>query len=256
MSGMARIDNASLERLSDLLESRVVPAGGMGLEMLDGFLSALVVGPELVPPSEYLATIWNGAQPWETAQEAEDALGLVMALWNDVARRVCAPLPDEDSSDAEAQRLLSGASPILGIPEDLDLEDEAVLAEHADLPLGAAWANGFMMGVNLRGDAWEAWADEDEEVADDLEDLAELALFDPEQAAEAGLDEDDLPTLTERIEMLAELPFLLNDLNWKRLERLRPAPARRPDLPGRNDPCLCGSGLKFKKCCGAPGKLN
>ena len=20
--------------------------------------------------------------------------------------------------------------------------------------------------------------------------------------------------------------------------------------PGRNDPCLCGSGLKFKKCCG------
>jgi hypothetical protein len=22
------------------------------------------------------------------------------------------------------------------------------------------------------------------------------------------------------------------------------------DLPGRNDPCLCGSGKKFKKCCG------
>jgi SWIM/SEC-C metal-binding protein len=25
--------------------------------------------------------------------------------------------------------------------------------------------------------------------------------------------------------------------------------ARRPELPGRNDPCTCGSGLKFKKCC-------
>jgi uncharacterized protein YecA (UPF0149 family) len=23
------------------------------------------------------------------------------------------------------------------------------------------------------------------------------------------------------------------------------------DNPGRNDPCSCGSGLKFKKCCGA-----
>jgi SWIM/SEC-C metal-binding protein len=25
--------------------------------------------------------------------------------------------------------------------------------------------------------------------------------------------------------------------------------ARRPELPGRNDPCTCGSGVKFKKCC-------
>jgi len=24
---------------------------------------------------------------------------------------------------------------------------------------------------------------------------------------------------------------------------------RREQLPGRNDPCLCGSGAKFKKCC-------
>jgi len=22
---------------------------------------------------------------------------------------------------------------------------------------------------------------------------------------------------------------------------------------GRNDPCVCGSGKKFKKCCGSPG---
>ena len=22
-----------------------------------------------------------------------------------------------------------------------------------------------------------------------------------------------------------------------------------PDIPGRNDPCLCGSGVKYKKCC-------
>lgn len=28
-------------------------------------------------------------------------------------------------------------------------------------------------------------------------------------------------------------------------------PARKPNRPGRNDPCSCGSGLKFKKCCGA-----
>jgi DNA-binding XRE family transcriptional regulator len=25
---------------------------------------------------------------------------------------------------------------------------------------------------------------------------------------------------------------------------------RREERPGRNDPCDCGSGIKFKKCCG------
>ena len=29
-----------------------------------------------------------------------------------------------------------------------------------------------------------------------------------------------------------------------------PQPARAPERPGRNDPCPCGSGKKFKKCCG------
>jgi uncharacterized protein len=35
----------------------------------------------------------------------------------------------------------------------------------------------------------------------------------------------------------------------------RSAPQRRPTAPktGRNDPCPCGSGKKFKKCCGAEG---
>lgn len=27
------------------------------------------------------------------------------------------------------------------------------------------------------------------------------------------------------------------------------APRVRADLPGRNDPCHCGSGVKYKKCC-------
>lgn len=31
------------------------------------------------------------------------------------------------------------------------------------------------------------------------------------------------------------------------------SPIRAPEEPGRNDPCPCGSGRKYKKCCGAPG---
>jgi uncharacterized protein len=33
--------------------------------------------------------------------------------------------------------------------------------------------------------------------------------------------------------------------------RPRSTTKESPSLPGRNDPCPCGSGRKFKKCCGA-----
>lgn len=45
------------------------------------------------------------------------------------------------------------------------------------------------------------------------------------------------------------LEILLRPLqaNWVGL----PDPIRVPKTPGRNDPCLCGSGKKHKRCCGA-----
>lgn len=39
---------------------------------------------------------------------------------------------------------------------------------------------------------------------------------------------------------------------WENIDRYTHKPKRKPGAPkvGRNDPCLCGSGKKFKKCCG------
>ncbi len=72
------------------------------------------------------------------------------------------------------------------------------------------------------------------------------------------------------LERAEEIVFLCDQHGWKvvvgieadepediwDLERLlgggtpRPAPVARGAAPGRNDPCPCGSGAKFKKCCG------
>ena len=39
--------------------------------------------------------------------------------------------------------------------------------------------------------------------------------------------------------------------------RDRPSPTRRGEAKvGRNDLCPCGSGKKYKRCCGAPGRLH
>ncbi len=42
---------------------------------------------------------------------------------------------------------------------------------------------------------------------------------------------------------------------WAKIDRFthQPKAAPSPASPGRNDPCPCGSGRKFKKCCGAGG---
>ena len=43
--------------------------------------------------------------------------------------------------------------------------------------------------------------------------------------------------------------FQKMDGKWLYMDGSFPRPEKKPK-PGRNDPCPCGSGLKFKKCCG------
>jgi uncharacterized protein len=56
----------------------------------------------------------------------------------------------------------------------------------------------------------------------------------------------------ERLEIIANLPGMLADLHHHRIDALTPRePIRREATPDRNAPCPCGSGKKYKKCCGA-----
>jgi len=48
------LNQAELAELAAFLKSDVVSAGCLALEGLDGFICAIVVGPELIKPSEWL----------------------------------------------------------------------------------------------------------------------------------------------------------------------------------------------------------
>ena len=52
------LTDAELDHLSAILEQFGYKRS-MNLEQLDGFLAALICGPELVPPSKYLPKIWG-----------------------------------------------------------------------------------------------------------------------------------------------------------------------------------------------------
>src|SRR5881392_2397557 len=56
------LNDAEIAWVGDFLASEEVPDTVMPLEALDGFLTALVVGPETVPCCEFMPVIWDTAE--------------------------------------------------------------------------------------------------------------------------------------------------------------------------------------------------
>ena len=60
-----------LDALGAFLISDRAPEGSMGLSDLDGLLTGVVVGPELIMPSEWTRAIWGGEGPdFDSMEEA------------------------------------------------------------------------------------------------------------------------------------------------------------------------------------------
>jgi uncharacterized protein len=249
------MDEDELEALAALLDAHAWPHGGMSLEMLDGFFSALVVGPELVLPSEYLPHVWGEAPEWETFEQAQQAIESLMRFWNHIVWRVGQPIPDDPDELDDGLRLM----PCLAMPEALDTDETGELDLQGvpdDFPLGGLWAAGFQQGMQLRLDAWLDWLETHGDFAEDLARVQRLAVLNRDHARALDFPQDDVPDFRQRLEECLYLPQMLEQMHLQRLDDRRPRPIRREAAPGRNDPCPCGSGRKFKKCCGGAGQLH
>ena len=78
-----------LERLDEFLASDRAPAECMQLSELDGFLTGVAVGPELIPPSVWLPMIWHDDEPgYADMEEAQTILGIIMRRYNEIIRLV------------------------------------------------------------------------------------------------------------------------------------------------------------------------
>lgn len=238
------LSEAELAELDDFLESDAAPDTCMSLEKMDGFMCALAVGPKLVLPSRWLATLWGGDEgpSFESEEQANRIMELLMRHWNSIQSRVGRPL----AKDADFY------IPEMVYPDD-DLPDDTL-----DTEFGKAWVQGFMTGVSLEPDAWRE-AFDDEECANGFGLIMLLELGHNPDQPEIVID------LGKRRQLLWVVPQVVHAFHqfWKK-RKLRPAPAtpvKRVALGaspkvGRNEPCPCGSGRKFKKCCGAPNALH
>ncbi len=229
------VDDPRIEELENLLEQRAVPFGGMGLETLDGFLTALVLSHDTVPPSEWTPRVWGKTPPrWETLEETAHVYNLLMSAWNSAAHRV--RLGNESDSPL--------ALPYWWLPDDPEAE------QADDVDIGAAWAGGFLDGMEMRSDDWDACIAKDEWIGE-IEAHIELLAVGSHPPAE-GETEPVIVSYRERLEIFFSLPDMLLDLHCHRIDALTPRePVRRAATPERNEACPCGSGRKYKKCCGA-----
>jgi uncharacterized protein len=125
-----------LDALNEYLLSDRSPPECMDVSQLDGFLAGVIIGPEMIVPSEFLPVVWGGAPPdFTDAAEAETILGSILGRYNEIAENL----------DAEP----SNYAPVFW-------QDQAGNSITED------WAVGFMQAVALRSEAWEPALFDDE----------------------------------------------------------------------------------------------
>ncbi len=232
----SHLDDDQVERLGELLDRIGVPQGGFNMEALDGYLSALAVGPDMPPKDEWQPLIW-GEQPPAFASDAErdEAQRLILGH-----RNACIARARFDGED-----LPESLSPLLWLPEDPEAEQPDAL------DVGSDWAHGFFTAVELRPEAWQAWLEAEEWIDQIFSLLEQLATGEAEAEEEGGAPTPI--TFKERMEIVASLPGMLADLHQYMIDAGTPKePVRRSgEEQDRNALCACGSGKKFKKCHGA-----
>jgi uncharacterized protein len=83
----APLSEGEIAELDEFLMSDATPEECMDISTLDGFLTSLVIGPQLVPPSVWLKAIWGGeTQPaFESSAQAQRVISLIMRRFNAIS---------------------------------------------------------------------------------------------------------------------------------------------------------------------------
>lgn len=216
------LDRFLLERLPESLESEDLDEGLLGMAELDGFFTAIVSGPEIVPPAKWLSAVWGECEPeWETAEGFEQIYQLMIRHYNDVVNSLMAPgfefEPVFNENEMDGKRLV-------------------VVNE---------WCLGYMRGVALTAEAWDQGGEEL------IDMLRPIMLFSDEPGWEL------LKTLDEEMvtDLQTSIPGVAQDIQrfWLARRHFPSFSAEKGSGKGPSSdldaPCLCGSGKPFRKCC-------
>ena len=213
----------------------------MDISMLDGFFAAILSGPKTILPSEWMRWVWDTEKGEDSPvfsgmDQAQRIMGLLMRHMNAVAATL-----HEAPDDYE---------PLL-------MEN---VRDGDTIPVIDEWCMGYMKGIGLDFEGWlpvtvghPDW-------------LSTILLYGTEEGWEQ-LKKRDL-SIEEHRRLAAGLGDTARKIHAHFLEQrkvegamgvpaaVRREPIRNTDKVGRNDPCPCGSGKKYKQCHGGTRHLH
>jgi uncharacterized protein len=188
---------------------------------LDGYLTALHVGPSLILPSEWMTGVWGDESVFDDVDEAQSILNALMMHYNAIG--------------AELAKGRKQYRPH-GWPDDD--------AERASTETAAEWSFGFWKGMLLRPYDWQPLIRDDNTRAVLAPILCFIETDDGESVLRGNPDAlDDL--MIDAAAMIPDVVPIIRQY-WRSASMAKQPRSR----PGQNDPCSCGSGKKYKRCCG------
>jgi len=243
------MNKAGTQLLTEFLENPARPDGTLRFHELQGFLFAIACSPETIAPSEWLPLIGNDESlNFADESEAQEILGLVMDLYNEVNTAVL----------ERSNSLPAGCAFDKNISKNF--EDDSSISQ---------WSRGFAAGHDWLAEVW------DEYLFDELNEecgatLMVLSFFGSNQLANAYYNDmrpgkrkrgdesfENFAVTMRRMfpDALASYAHIGRSIFEAVLEHSKGGsePAVSEKI-GRNEPCPCGSGKKYKKCCG--GQLH
>jgi uncharacterized protein len=230
---------AALESILDYLRSRQENIGNW--EFCEGFMAALICCRRQIEPDEYLPVLL--ATPFANAVQQKHFMNLWQRRWTQVVQALDSKIAALD--DAAAYQ-----------PE---LQDARALAEGSsakNMPaFGQLWAKGFMAAVAAWPEEWAGSRNKEaikwRSTALDL--IVALTQDDTDAPTLCPFeDKQGTPTVSaKRMKALGDALWSVYNMRemWRALGP-RITTVSKPATPGRNDLCSCGSGKKYKKCCG------
>jgi len=212
-------DEAARNRLMELLDAKSEAHNTMRCDEVQGFMMALLSGPDALNPTNWLPEIL-GEESLFNAKERTEIERLVMAMAADMRMKLNEKI----------------------LPDLWFYEDEA------GNPDFYTWCNAYLYALDIVPTDWFEAVDQEE-----FEDLfypimALGGIYDDEENGEVILHLNE----KELTQLESDLPHVLLDIYWYWQAIInKPQTVRREgEKVGRNDPCPCGSGKKYKACCG------
>jgi uncharacterized protein len=217
------LNSSELDQLEQYLNAAERIDSTLPLDAVQGLVSAVASAPQPIAPERWFPTVLGDSPVFASEAQAQRIRELLQRFHDETARQL---------NEGE------GFDFILYGPDE----------EEEDL---STWADGYLMGVDLADPPWDEAAD-----AEDIEEMLYPFFALTGQAREMALEQgEEWMGAAEEKRMLKEVREGLADhlIEIRRFwfeKSIAPTVKRASPKVGRNEPCPCGSGRKYKGCHG------